>query len=186
SRPAQKQPPAPIRIATRTSGAASTARQASPMPCHISLSSAFRRSGLFSMMVATSPLISTCTLSVIVASPWSPSPCPLPLRGRGFPRPSPPSGARVPKTLSASGARVRKTLSPQGRGQGEGWSPVERPHHRGQARIVEVLLVGLIQPGAVEQPAVALHDLRVQVVVGRDHRVGVEHLVGDEVGHALP
>ncbi len=65
SSPAQKQPPAPISTATRTSGAASTARQASPMPCHISLSSAFRRSGLFSVMVATSPLISTCTLSVI-------------------------------------------------------------------------------------------------------------------------
>ena len=68
SSPAQKQPPAPISTATRTSGAASTTRQASPMPCHISLSSAFRRSGLWSVMVATSPLISTCTLSVMSSS----------------------------------------------------------------------------------------------------------------------
>ena len=52
SRPAQKHPPAPISTATRTSGAASTSRHASPMPCHISLSSALSRSGLLSVMVA--------------------------------------------------------------------------------------------------------------------------------------
>ena len=34
SSPAQKQPPAPIRTATRTSGALSTTAQASPMPIH--------------------------------------------------------------------------------------------------------------------------------------------------------
>src|SRR3990172_642358 len=78
SRPAQKQPPAPIRTATLTSGAASTARQASPMPSHISKSSALSRSGLLSVMVATGALISTCTLSVIedsraLGSPFIPA-----------------------------------------------------------------------------------------------------------------
>src|SRR3990172_1018464 len=61
-----------------TSGAASTARQASPMPSHISKSSALSRSGLLSVMVATGALISTCTLSVIedsraLGSPFIPA-----------------------------------------------------------------------------------------------------------------
>ena len=68
SRPAQKHPPAPIRITARTSEAASTSRHASAMPSHISTSRALSRSGLLSVMVPTGPLTSTCTFSVIAIS----------------------------------------------------------------------------------------------------------------------
>src|SRR5262249_57589670 len=67
-RPAQKDPAAPVRIATGTSGVASTRQQASAMPSHISKSSPLRRSGLLSVIVASGALISTWTVSVTVSS----------------------------------------------------------------------------------------------------------------------
>ena len=68
SSPAQKAPPAPVRTATRASGARSMAAAASPMASHISTSSAFSRSGLLSVMVATGALISSWTLSVMAVA----------------------------------------------------------------------------------------------------------------------
>src|SRR5712691_2358853 len=152
SRPEQKAPPAPWRMTTRTPGAPSTASAASRIPSQTSRSRAFSRSGLFSVMVATGVLISTCTLLVIYSSR-----IPLPLRGEG---------------------RVR--------GEESTALAVELLHQRGQSRIAEIGLVGLIERGAVEEPPVALHDLVVQLVIGHRHRIGVEHLVGDQLGHALP
>src|SRR5882724_9700425 len=158
SRPEQNAPPAPWRMTTRTPGALSTASAASRIPSQTSRSRAFSLSGLFSMMVATGALISTCTLLVITPPVTSPN-------------------LRIPLPL-------------EGRGQGEGCLPcrlaVELLHQRGQSRIAQIGLVGLIERGAVEEPLVALHDLVVQLVIGRRHRVGVEHLVGDELGHGFP
>src|SRR5262245_53352964 len=132
SSPAQNAPPAPVSTATRTSFARSTWPAASARASHISTSSAFSRSGLLSVIVATGALMSTCTLSMAV--------------------------------LSA----------------------VEGLDEGGQPRIVLARRIGLIERGAVEQPRVAPLHGRLQTIVGSRHGIRVEHLVGDELGHALP
>src|SRR6202158_6417138 len=122
-------------MTARPPGAPSTASAASRMPSQTSTSSAFSRSGLFSVMVATGALISTCTLLVICSSlDRSPpgegiSSHPSPLRGEG---------------------RVRG-----------GELAVERLHERGEARGADVGLVGLVEGRAVEESLVALHDLEI-------------------------
>src|SRR5262249_10065345 len=155
------------------------------MPSHTSTSTALSRSGLLSVMVATGALISTSTLLVMLylLGLCSPSPSqPSPPRSRRAPqlerRPSPPPGARI-----------SAIPLPQGRGQGEGRSrtlPVEGLHQRRQARAAHAGLIGLIERDAVEQARVALHHLVAELVVGRGDRIGVEHFVGDEIGHGLP
>src|SRR3989454_6162470 len=155
-------------MTTRTPGALSTASAASRMPSQTSRSRAFSRSGLFSVMVATGALISTCTLLVIYSS------LPSPLEGRG-------QGEGCRALSPSPQFELRRSSRAARRGL-----TIELLHQRRQSRIAEIGLVGLIERGAVEEPLVALHDLVVQLVVGRRHRVGVEHLVGDELGHALP
>src|SRR2546422_898114 len=170
SRPEQKAPPAPWRMTTRTPGALSTASAASRIPSQTSRSRAFSLSGLFSVMVATGALISTCTLLVIYSSSH-----PSPLEGRG-------QGEGCWAALSPSPQfELRRSSRAARRGL-----TIELLHQGRQSRIAEIGLVGLIERGAVEEPLVALRDLVVQLVVGRRHPVGVEHLVGDELGHALP
>src|SRR3990172_3499665 len=109
-------------MTARTPGAPSTASAASRMPSHTSMSRAFSRSGLFSVMVATGALISTCTLLVI-----------------------------------------------------DSLLTIELLDQRGQARVAHVGLVGLVEGRAVEEALVAVPDLFVELVIGRRHRVGVQH-----------
>src|SRR5499433_240867 len=208
SRPAQKAPPAPSRTTARTPGAASTATAASRMPSHTSTSTALSRSGLLSVMVATGALISTSTLLVMslllyappsfhsaLASPLDASASARtatlsPSGGEGSRYPSPLRGRGVPPSLFPSrgeGSRNPSPLRGEGRVRCEARTlPVEGLHQRRQARVAHVGLIGLIERDAVEQARVALHHLVVELVVGRGDRVGVEHLVGDEIGHALP
>src|SRR5436309_11507654 len=72
-------------------------------------------------------------------------------------------------------------------GQSSGGLLIELLDHARLARIVERgKLFGLIERGAVEEPRVALLEARRDRRVGADDRIGLEHLVADEIGHALP
>src|SRR5438876_3957749 len=63
---------------------------------------------------------------------------------------------------------------------------VELPHEPWQARIVEAGRARLVEARAVEEPPVALPDPRADRVVAAGDRIGVDHLVGNQVGHARP
>jgi hypothetical protein len=58
--------------------------------------------------------------------------------------------------------------------------------HGAPPGIVEGRLEGRVELGAVVQPAIALADLRADLLEAAAHREEVEHLVGDEIGHPLP
>src|SRR4030095_1748183 len=65
-------------------------------------------------------------------------------------------------------------------------SCVEFLDEAGEPRVVEPWLIGLIERGAVEEPGIALLEAVTDRLVSAGDREGVEHLVRDEVGHALP
>src|SRR5918996_3027586 len=70
---------------------------------------------------------------------------------------------------------------------GSSMSSVELLDQPWQPRVVERLRrLWLVERGAIEQPAVALGEARGDGVGGAGDGVGVEHLVGDELGHARP
>src|SRR5439155_7964084 len=64
--------------------------------------------------------------------------------------------------------------------------PVELLYQSRQAWVVGPGLVRLVERCAVEQPRVALLDLPAERLVGPRDGEGLHHLVGDQVGHALP
>jgi hypothetical protein len=63
---------------------------------------------------------------------------------------------------------------------------LERGPHHAPPGILERGLEGRIELGAVVEAAIALADLRADLLEAAAHREEVEHLVGDEIGHALP
>src|SRR5215467_5522976 len=172
------------------------------MPSHTSTSTALSRSGLLSVMVATGALISTSTLLVMSPLMYAPSPSfhsalASPLDASASARTVSALASPLEASVSArtaalapaggEGSRNPSPLRGEGRVRGEARTlPVEGLHQRREARVAHVGLIGLIERDAVEQARVALHHLVVELVVGRGDRVGVEHLVGDEIGHGLP
>src|SRR5919197_5121705 len=59
-------------------------------------------------------------------------------------------------------------------------------YQSGQARVVEPGLAGLVERRAVEEPRVALLELASDGRVRAGDGEGLDHLVGDQVGHARP
>src|SRR5437867_3756269 len=93
------------------------------------------------------------------------------------------AGLRRSTVGQSSGELLRRSTV----GQSSGGLLIELLDHAREARIVERgKLFGLIERGAVEEPRVALLEARRDRRVGADDRIGLEHLVADEIGHALP
>src|SRR5262249_53201311 len=94
-----------------------------------------------------------------------------------------------PNSLNASAFIPLSLISPSGRFRARRSAnlPVELLYEMREPGIVERgRLVGLVERRAVEQAGIALPDLAPDVLVGARDRVRLDHLVGDEIGHALP
>src|SRR5437870_2077087 len=65
-------------------------------------------------------------------------------------------------------------------------SQIELLYETCQPRVVKVRQVRLIERRAVEQACIPLANLLANRRVSASDRVGVHHLIGDQVGHTLP